>query len=147
MYEDYKEDAYGYVSLLRRKTLLSQKTVGRVDLDPIELNSGGNLLIDNFGYPTKGRQIGMRLEFNLHADKSKFKSNIDVMVNNANGFKFWESFRLDKLFKNMDNRQIVLNILVPSHNEEELNVSLNFVNIDGVKCSIDKARCYFYELE
>lgn len=147
LYESYKVDQKSKLTLLRRKALLTKKVMGRVDIDSQKIERHNHWLIDRFSYPCQGKQIGLRLEFNLKGDEKKLKTAIEVVAENNDGYKFWKQVELHKLYADLNNRKIVLNVLLPSQEENQIDISINFKNIDGKNCSIDKARCYFYELE
>ena len=143
----YKTDAKSKLSLLKRKVLLNKNIFARLEPDAFETRDSIYAIFSEFGIPGMGKQMGMRLEFDINAEVDVLKSAILVHLFNKNNFKVWEEIRLDYLYDDINSRRIVVNFLIPSQTEKEIIANVSFLNFDRKKYKMTNVTCYFYSLE
>ncbi len=146
-YAVYKTDAKSKISLLKRKKSLKKIIFARLEPDGFETTDSLYSIFSDFGIPTMGKQIGMRLEFDVNAETDLLKSAIIVHFMNAEGYKLWDLIRLDNLYDNINSKKIVVNFLIPSQTESEIIANVSFLNFDQKKYKMTNVTCYFYALE
>jgi len=146
-YAVYKTDVKSGISLLKRKNELTKNLFARVEPDGFETSDSTHVVLNNFSIPNMGKQIGMRLEFDVIAEQDLLKSAVVLHFKNNSDYKIWKEFRLDHIYNDINSKIIVVNFLIPSQSENEITANVSFLNFDRKKYELTNVRCYFYSLE